>query len=79
MSLENAVRQFVDDMMGAHLTVIKIWAELKENIPEEDKPRYEELCDKFGYLILEMGKMPGDLIHYYNATHSQQQFDEELQ
>ena len=66
----NAIQKFVDDMMGIHLEMIKIWSELKENIPEEDKPRYEELIEEFGQAILVVGKMPGDLIHYYNAVDS---------
>tara|TARA_B100000029_G_scaffold509960_2_gene600358 strand:- start:94 stop:360 length:267 start_codon:yes stop_codon:yes gene_type:complete len=68
--LRNAVDTFVDDMLGVHLEVIRIWSELKESIPEEDNPRYEDLIEQFGYRILALGKMPGDLLHYYNAVDS---------
>lgn len=78
MSIENAVQKFVDDMMGMHLEMIKIWYELKKNIPEEDNPRYEDIIEQFGHIILAVGKMPGDLLHYYNAVDSEEAYREDL-
>ena len=78
MSLKNAIGKFVDDMTEPHLKMIKIWDELKKNIPEEDRPRYEDLIEEFGQVILVVGKMPGDLILYYNTVDSGN-FSEELQ
>tara|TARA_B100000029_G_scaffold253135_1_gene250096 strand:- start:6512 stop:6772 length:261 start_codon:yes stop_codon:yes gene_type:complete len=65
--LVNAIQKFVDDITEPHLAMIKVWSELKKNIPEEEMPRYEELMEQFGHTILEAGKMAGDLVHAYNA------------
>ena len=74
--LASAIEKFVDEMTDPNIEMMKIWAELKNNIPEEDVARYEDIVEDIGYAILEVGKMPGKLIHHHNSTMSSTDFQE---
>ena len=75
--IANAVQKFADDMAEPHIEMIRIWAELKDNIPEEDVARFETIVNDIGHVILEVGKLPGELIQYHNSTMSSTDFQED--
>ena len=70
--IANAVQKFADDMAEPHIKMVKIWAELKDSIPEEDVARFENMVNDFGYSILGVGKLPGELILHHNQYRSRE-------
>ncbi len=68
LALYRAFSIFMRGFDVSYLAMIRDWDELKKNIPEEDRPRYEEILEDIGYLLLDMGKIPGNLSSYYYAT-----------
>tara|TARA_R110000824_G_scaffold35603_2_gene111408 strand:- start:30986 stop:31255 length:270 start_codon:yes stop_codon:yes gene_type:complete len=75
--LANAVEKFADDMAEPHIEMVRIWAELKDSIPEEDVARFEQIVNDIGYAISEVGRLPGELIEHHNSTMSSTDFQED--
>jgi hypothetical protein len=75
--LASAVEKFADDMAKPHIEMVRIWAEFKDSIPEEDVARFENMVNDIGQVIFEAGKLPVELINYYNGTLNATDFQED--
>lgn len=75
--LANIIRKFADDTAEPHIKLIQLWAELKDNIPEEDGTRFESEIENIGQTLMKVGKAVSELVIRHDITLNSTDFQED--